>query len=119
MRRKFKRLPLPELAIGSTEFRLVGQAGADPDRLERERIQRDQDKRSGQEFTALANANVLAASPQMLEALEMVLADRMVFKSTITRDAVVQAIADATKPVEKDQTSKIRRKPVDTVNERR
>lgn len=50
MRRKFKRLPLPELAIGSTEFRLVGEVGADPERLERERIQRDQDKRSGQEF---------------------------------------------------------------------
>lgn len=46
---------------------------------------------------ALANANVLAAAPNMLEALEMVIADRMVFKSTITRDAVLQAIADATK----------------------
>lgn len=68
---------------------------------------------------ALANANVLAAAPQMLEALEMVLADRMVFKGTDTLDAVRKAIADATKPVDKDQTSKIRRKPVDTANERR
>jgi hypothetical protein len=47
---KRKRMPLPELPLADTAFRLVPETGVDPERLAREEAKRLQDERARLEF---------------------------------------------------------------------